>query len=31
MGAHRVRTNTRVLEGQARELPVLIYEIGRAA
>jgi GNAT superfamily N-acetyltransferase len=27
MGAHRIGTNTRVLEGQARELPVLVYEI----
>jgi GNAT superfamily N-acetyltransferase len=27
MGAHRIGTNTRVLEGQTRELPVLVYEI----
>ncbi len=27
MGARRIGTNTSVLEGQARELPVLVYEI----
>jgi len=27
MGAHRIGTNTRVLEGQTCELPVLVYEI----
>jgi GNAT superfamily N-acetyltransferase len=31
MGAHRIGTNTRLWEGQARELPVLVCEIDAAA